>query len=398
MRGPYLLELEDREKTKRVFESVGPDRFGLEWMLDKAHIHPLYLKEVKSPAANVLKQQMLSLGGDAVVGKWVIDMSRDESDVLLLGTVKQYKALSGKLSGQPWGLKALGERIENLLNAITAEKKICWEWPRHRLEIGKKTLIMGILNVTPDSFSDGGRFIEPGKACERARKMVEEGADIIDVGGESTRPGSQPVSVEEELNRVMPVLETLVRELPVPISIDTYKAQTAREALRIGVHIINDVGGGKKDEGIAAVAAEYGAPVIIMHNESKPTEIPQELVAGVIDDLAASLEIYKRAGLAADKMMVDPGIGFGKGPVGNLILLRNLQSFRTLDRPVLLGASRKSFIGAVLGTPVSERLEGSLAAAAWGVFKGAAVLRVHDVQETCRLVRMLEGIKHAGES
>jgi len=397
LRGPYCLKLKDQEQVRSVMRSIGPDPFGLEWMLDKAGIQPLYVRDVKSQAANILKQQMLSLGGEAVVGKWVINLAKDESDVLLLGTVKHYKALIGKLAYQPWGLKELGARIKAYLEGLDKNRTLQWKWRHMELTVGERVLVMGILNVTPDSFSDGGRFMEPQKALDQARKMAADGADIIDVGGESTRPGSQPVSPEEELDRVMPVLELLLKEMPIPISLDTYKANTAREALALGVHIINDVGGGKKDAQIAEVVAAHGAPVILMHNQKRDCRIPHELAADVIDDLAESIKIYEDAGLEREKIMIDPGIGFGKDAQGNLVLLNQLGALKTLRLPILLGVSRKSFIGAVLDTPVDERLEGSLAAAAWGVINGASVLRVHDVRETVRLVRMLEAVAKAGE-
>jgi dihydropteroate synthase len=396
LRGPYLIELDNIEKARRVFQEIGPDSAGLEIMLEKERIYPLYVQKVKSPAANILKQNMLSVGGEAVVGRGVVNMGAEETDVLLLGTLKQYKALGSKLPFQPWGLKKLGENINLLFQGIKKNKQVIWNWPAKQLVIGEKVLIMGILNITPDSFSDGGLYLDPQKALSHARQMVEDGADIIDVGAESTRPGSQPISCDEELDRVLPVIELLRKEIPVPISLDTYRARTANEALSLGVEIINDVGGGKKDPEIAKIVAEYNAPVIIMHNEKMSNKVSSgELVAGVIEGLRESLRIYEKAGLPVEKIMIDPGIGFGKGPEGNLILLNNLQSFQSLNIPILLGASRKSFIGAVLDTVVSERLEGSLAAAAWGVIKGASILRVHDVKETVRLVRLLEAVKNA---
>lgn len=395
MRGPYLMDLGEIEKTRHLFESIGPDIIGTNIMLEKERIHPVYVKEVKSPAANVLKQSMLSLGGEAVVSRGTVNLAAEKTDILLLGTVKQYKALCPKLIKQPWGLKKLGERLERLLQIPGQSSRLSWTWPKKELHIGGRVLVMGILNVTPDSFSDGGRYADPYKALEHAHLMVEQGADIIDIGGESTRPGSQPVSCEEEINRVMPVLELLLKEIPVPVSLDTYRAKTAKEALALGVDIINDVGGAKLDPEITKVVSEYNCPVVIMHNKKMEYASSYELVAGVIDELQDSMRLYEEAGLAPDKMMADPGIGFGKGPEGNLILLNNLLSLQTLQRPVLLGVSRKSFIGAILNTTVSERVEGSLAAAAWGVIKGAAVLRVHDVKETVRLVRVLEAIKNA---
>lgn len=399
LRGPYCFRLKDREEFRALMRAVGPDAAGLELMLDKTGIYPLYLKEVKNPAANILKQQMLSLGGEAVLGRSAINMAQEESDVLLLGTVKHYKALTGKLQFQPWGLKGLGTRIGAFLEGLDKKEQVSWRWPGLELTVGKRTLVMGILNITPDSFSDGGKFFEPQKALEHAMEMVAAGADIIDVGGESTRPGAQPVSTGEELARVMPVLELLLKETAVPISLDTYKADTAREALSRGVHIINYVGGGKKDEerAMAKIVAGKDVPVIIMHNQKRDCTHPYELVTGLIDDLAESVRIFEDAGVKRDKMVIDPGIGFGKDARGNLIALHHLEAFRGLNLPVLLGVSRKSFIGAALDAPVEKRMEGSLAAAAWGMMNGAAILRVHDVRETVRVVRMLEAIGKAGE-
>ena len=397
MRGPYYLELKNRAAARSLMSLVGPDPAGLELMLDKSLIHPLYLKDVKSPAANILKQQMLSLGGEAVVGRWAITSAREESDVLLLGTAKHYKALAEKLSGQPWGLKDIGARITTILQGLDHKRPVVWKWPGLELTLGKRTLVAGILNITPDSFSDGGKYMEPLQALARARKMAAEGADIIDVGGESTRPGARPVSPEEEMERVMPVLELLLKEISVPISLDTYKAATARAALAMGVHIINDVGGGKKDAQLAQVVANHDAPVIIMHNQKRDAKDPYVLAADLVEDLAESVKIYENAGLSREKMVIDPGIGFGKNAPGNLAALYNLRALKTLGLPILLGVSRKSFIGAALGAPVDDRLEGSLAAAAWGVLNGADVLRVHDVRETVRLVKMLEAIGQAGE-
>ncbi len=396
MRGPYMLDMENRQAAREIFRVIGADQGGIDVMLDKAGIYPFFLKEVKSPAANILKQQMLSLGGEAVIGRWALNNSKEFTDVLLLGTIKHYHALTQKLTGQPWGLENLRSRLEGLLGGLMKREKVCWKWVDREITLGGKPLVMGILNITPDSFSDGGCYLEPGAALRQAQKMVEEGADIIDVGGESTRPGALPVSVDEELHRVMPVLEGLLKEIPVPISLDTYKARTAFEALKFGVHIINDVGGAQKDAEIAMVVADFAAPVIIMHNKKCSADTSHELVAGITDDLADSVELYRQAGLPLEKMAIDPGIGFGKDPRGNLAVLKNLASFQTLNLPVLVGASRKSFIGAVLGTTPQDRLEGSLAAAFWAAQKGAAILRVHDVKETVRMLKVLEAIRNAG--
>lgn len=394
MRGPYLLELKSEAEIKSVFQAIGCDEAGGHFMLKKSRILPLLVKEVRSPGANVLKQQMLSLGGEAVVGRGVIDCSQEYSDVLLLGTIKEYQTLVERIKQQPWGLKQLGVNIAELLAKLGSKRQITWEWPNRKLTIGKKVLVMGILNVTPDSFSDGGKFQGVEKALEHAWEMVEEGVDIIDVGGESTRPGSAAVSAEEELARVIPVLEKLLPEIPVPISLDTYKAEVAEQALSLGLHIINDVGGGLKDSRMAEVASRYQAPVIVMHNPETAGYV--DLVPDIVDSLTQQIKIFEDAGLPAEKIVIDPGIGFGKDWRENLLVMKRLKSFCSLGKPVLLGVSRKSFIGKVLDFPVSERLEGSLAAAAWGVMNEMDILRVHDVRETVSMVRVLEAIKNEG--
>lgn len=395
MRGPYLIDTGNREKTKKLLSDIGPDLAGLEIMLEKEHVYPLYLQEVKTPAAHILKENMLSLGGEAVTARGVLTHAQELSNVLLLGTEKQYRALVPKLARQPWGLKKTGQDILEVLAKTLHPDKIIWSWPSKELVIGERTLVMGILNVTPDSFSDGGRFFDKEKALEQARQMVADGADILDVGAESTRPGSQPVSGEEELERLLPVLEQLVKEIAVPISVDTYRGATAKAALELGAEIINDIGGGKFDPELPRVAAAYQASSIIMHNEKVEAQDTFGVITAVVDSLRESQGIYAQEGLAPGKMMLDPGIGFGKGTPGNLILLNNLASLKTLGCPYLLGASRKRFIGETLDKTVDERLEGSLAAAAWGVFKDAAVVRVHDVKETVRLVKLLEAVKKA---
>ncbi|MGB4503399.1 MAG: dihydropteroate synthase [Syntrophaceticus sp.] len=253
---------------------------------------------------------------------------------------------------------------------------------------------MGILNVTPDSFSDGGKFFDPLVAVEHAHQMVEDGADIIDIGGESTRPSTwteEPLSAAEEIRRIMPVLERLLAEVKVPISIDTYKAETARAALEAGAHMINDIWGFQRDPGIAAVAGEYDVPVILMHNQDG-TEY-QDLMGDLLAALRNSIEIAQNGGVQPDKIIVDPGIGFGKDVQQNLAVMRRLRELRSLGKPILLGTSRKSMIGKTLNLPADQRLEGTLATVVWGIAQGAAdIVRVHDVKETVRAVRMVDAI------
>jgi dihydropteroate synthase len=260
----------------------------------------------------------------------------------------------------------------------------------HTLELGKKTLVMGILNSTPDSFSDGGKYTEVEKAVEHAKKMVESGADIIDIGGESTRPGFAAVSVEEELQRVIPVIKAVSQHVNVPISIDTYKAEVAKQALDAGAHIINDIWGAKADEKMAKVAAEYEAPIILMHNRQNRDY--HLFLRDVINDLYESIAIVKKAGVKDTNIILDPGIGFAKDYHENIQMMQNLDRLTALGYPVLLGTSRKTMIGQALNLPASERMEGTGATVCFGIQKGCQIIRVHDVKEMSRMAKMLDAL------
>ncbi|MEL3974710.1 dihydropteroate synthase [Rossellomorea oryzaecorticis] len=261
---------------------------------------------------------------------------------------------------------------------------------KYELDYYSKTLIMGILNVTPDSFSDGGSYDSVQKAVERARVMVEEGAHIIDVGGESTRPGHTPVSADEEIARVVPIIEALVKEVDVPISIDTYKAETARKAIEAGAHIINDVWGAKKDPFMAEVAAEKGVPIILMHNRMDNEY--GNFMRDAIQDLQESIALVKKAGVKDDQIILDPGIGFAKTFEQNLEMMRRVDVLVSLGYPVLYATSRKRVIGHVLDLPVEERVEGTGATVCWGIQKGCQLVRVHDVKEMARMAKMMDAL------
>lgn len=265
------------------------------------------------------------------------------------------------------------------------------------LELGNRTLIMGILNATPDSFSDGGRYTHVDAAVSHAQAMVSEGADILDIGGESTRPGFEPVGLEEELRRILPVIRAVREALPhVPISIDTYKAAAARQALEAGAHIINDIWGLKGDPNMAAVAAEYGCPVIISHN--RHARDYNDLVPDVLADLHSSVSIASAAGVAEDRVWLDPGIGFAKTFNDNLELLGRLSELTALGYPVLLGTSRKRFIRQVLNLPVEDLVEGTAATVALGIAHGCQIVRVHDVRAIKRTTLMTDAILYRGRS
>ena len=265
----------------------------------------------------------------------------------------------------------------------------------YSLDYGKKTLIMGILNVTPDSFSDGGNYDHVDRAVQHAIEMVQNGADIIDIGGESTRPGHDVVPLEEELNRVIPVVQAVAQAVKVPISIDTYKAEVAKRAVQAGAHVINDVWGAKADLNMASIAAELQVPIILMHNRNNRNY--QEFVRDVFNDLFESISIVKKAGVRDEMILLDPGIGFAKDHQENLVMMRSLDKLVALGYPVLLGTSRKSIIANVLGLPVGERVEGTGATVCYGIQKGCQLIRVHDVKEIARMTKMMDALMAKGE-
>ena len=257
-------------------------------------------------------------------------------------------------------------------------------------DVKNKTYIMGILNVTPDSFSDGGKWNDMDHALKHTEAMIAEGADILDIGGESTRPGHTPVGAQEEIERVLPVIEAVKSRFDIPISVDTYKGCVAEESLKHGADLINDIWGLKYDPEMAPVIARYNAPCCLMHNKDN-TEY-NNFIVDMLAETQECVNIAKRAGIADDKIILDPGVGFGKTYEMNLMTMDNLELFRKLGYPVLLGTSRKSMIGLALDLPVDQRVEGTLATSVIGVMKGCAFVRVHDIKENKRVIQMTEAI------
>ena len=285
---------------------------------------------------------------------------------------------------------------------MTARAVRDYRWPDgRRLTLGKRTVLMGILNVTPDSFSDGGRWDTPEKAARRARQMVAEGADIIDIGAESTRPGATPLTAQEETERLRPYLAAVLAAVEAPVSVDTFRAETAAMAAQMGAHILNDIWGlqyAPEPGAMARVAAAHRLPVVVMHNQPGK-EYDGDIIAAIQRFFVRSAAIAREAGVPEENLILDPGIGFGKTAAANLTVLRRLEELTRGDGarwPWLLGVSRKSFIGAALGLPVEERLEATGAACVWGVMKGCGLLRVHDVKEIARMSRMIDAIDCEG--
>ncbi|MCP3032141.1 dihydropteroate synthase [Halobacillus sp. A1] len=266
--------------------------------------------------------------------------------------------------------------------------KLVTQSKTYRLE--EESIVMGILNITPDSFSDGGRFTHVEAAIEQAVQMEKDGAHIIDIGGESTRPGHKPVSAKEELGRVLPVIDALKERISIPISIDTFKSDVAEKAIETGAEIINDVWGAKADPEIAKVAARHNVPIILMHNRNNKDY--NSLIADMKQDLRESIEIAKQAGVQDEHIILDPGVGFAKNADDNLLVMRELDQFQELGYPLLLGTSRKSFIGKVLDLPVEERMEGTGATVCLGIAKGVQIVRVHDVKAITRMTKMMDAM------
>lgn len=270
----------------------------------------------------------------------------------------------------------------------------------HRLTLGRRTLVMGILNVTPDSFSDGGQFLSPGEAIAQGERLAADGADLIDIGGESTRPGAARVGVADECARVLPVIRALARRLRVPLSIDTSKAAVAEAALDAGCVLVNDVMALRGDQRMASVVARARAPVILMHMRGTPRTMQRRtryraVEADVLAELRRAIRQALEAGIAEERVLVDPGLGFAKTAAQSLRLLRRLDALRTLRRPIVVGPSRKSFIGAVLDAPVEERLMGTAASVALALAGGAHIVRVHDVRAMAQVARMSDAILNA---
>jgi len=286
---------------------------------------------------------------------------------------------------------------ERGLKELREKKRFILELGQKTLDLSSRTHLMGVLNVTPDSFSDGGRFLKLEEAVKQGLKLAEEGADIIDIGGESTRPGSEPVTIEEELRRIMPVIEELTKRIQVPISIDTYKSKIAKEVLDSGASMVNDISGLRFDPEMKKVIAEYDVPVVLMHIQGTPRNMQENpkydnLIEDIKSYLNQSISMAEETGIGEDKIIIDPGIGFGKTLDDNLKILKNLREFKSLGKPVMIGVSRKSFIGKILDLPTDERLEGSLAALAIAVINGANILRVHDVKESKRVAKLVDAI------
>jgi len=395
----------DPQLIAQELEQVGAQGPGRRIMWSKAEFLPVKLDRLSCVAANVLKQEMLARGGDCAVHKDCLTLEREETSVLLTGTRAQYEELIGKLRQQGFDLPDVAQQLNDLLSNLDTPSKAA-QFGRYSLPLGERTLVMGIINVTPDSFSGDSLGDDVEAAVAQARRMKDEGADILDVGGQSTRPGSDPVPVEEELRRVIPVIERLAAPdgVPLPISIDTNRAEVAEAAIEAGAHIINDITGLRDDPALAEVAARTGAGLVLMHIQGTPRTMQEnphydDLLGEVIQYLREGINTALRAGVKKERIWVDPGIGFGKTLDHNLELLRRLRELRSLGCPILVGTSRKSFIGKILAKrkggdvpPHKERVVGTGATLAVSIAHGADIVRVHDVAHAVEVAALADAI------
>nr|WP_092068389.1 dihydropteroate synthase [Dendrosporobacter quercicolus]NSL47078.1 dihydropteroate synthase [Dendrosporobacter quercicolus DSM 1736]SDL75211.1 dihydropteroate synthase [Dendrosporobacter quercicolus] len=397
---PRVVEITTARQACLELKKVDCHASGINIMADKAVFRTIKLEQVPAKAASLLKQTFLAKGGEVAVARGTADLSVEYTDVLICATLKQYKLAVSQLKLQPWGLPRLACCIEELLAFAETFPARHYQWSNQQLTIKPgRTLIMGILNITPDSFSDGGKYNRVELAMKRTEELIAAGADIIDIGAESTRPyaGAEVISAREELDRLLPVVEQVIACSSVPISIDTYKSSVAYEALKLGAHMINDVWGLQKDPAMAEVIAKFDVPAIVMHNQ-QGTHYARDIMAHICEYLQRSVALGVAAGIDRSKMIIDPGIGFGKTPAQNLDVMSRLEQLAAVGCPVLLGTSRKRFIGEVLGAEVDDRVEGTGATVALGIVKGVNIVRVHDVRAMTRVARMMDAMLGSGEN
>lgn len=371
--------------------SYGLEIEAVELFRKQAFRHLIKLRHVPGPAVSFLEKEAAAHNLIMLIYKKEPDINGC-NDAILAGTATEFAGICTSLEKKIEDPFLIGQMIRGVLEKLNKNKPDTLSLGKTVLPLGERTLLMGILNITPDSFSDGGRFDQLEEALLQAHRMAEDGADIIDIGGESTRPGHEQVSAEEELKRVLPVIKALKNDhtFKLPLSIDTCKAAVAETALQAGVEMLNDVWGLKEDSALARVAADFKVPICLMHNRRKASY--EDLIPDIIAELEESIELAHQAGIEDKQIIIDPGIGFGKDLQQNLDVMLHLRDFCSLGYPLLLGTSRKSMIGKTLDLPAEERLEGTAATVAYGISAGADIIRVHDILEMRRVAVMTDAM------
>jgi dihydropteroate synthase len=392
--------IDSKEEAEAEFKNIGSTAEGAKIMSEKFVNLAVRVDGVQNKAVNILKQEMLARNGDVAVSKNVLYSSAEKSDVIIFGSEKSIISLTDKIRLQPFGLGALSAELGVFLNNHQKNKsKNILKVANKDLGLVGETVIMGILNMTPDSFFDGGKYPKFNDACEQADKIANEGARIIDVGGMSTRPGSKPISVNEELERTIPIINYIKKNHDILISIDTFRSEIAENAIKEGADIVNDISSLTLDERMKLVVAQSGAGIILMHMKGTPENMQDkpaydDVISEIYNYLATQVKVALNAGIKQENIIIDPGLGFGKTPEHNFKIIKKLSDFKSLGYPVLAGASRKSFTGLHLKLSPEDRLEGSLAAAVLCVLNGADILRVHDVKETIRAISIVKATQN----
>ena len=395
-----IIKINDLKQAVAIFQQIGVDPYGIEAMAPKTINVNILLKDKSCKVANIIKQEMLSIGGDAAVARGSIDSSIASTDVLIMGTLKQISELIKKIDKQPFGLNLIAKEISEIIKNSGQDQSVL-KTSKREIVLGGKTIIMGILNVTPDSFSDGGLFYNTKTAVDHALQMIDEGADIIDIGGESSRPGAMSVDAKTELTRVIPIIEKLVKKTKTPVSIDTTKAKVARIALAAGAEIVNDISALNGDKKMAGTVRDAGAALILMHMRGNPQSMQKnnlvydDLMGEIMSYLKTSSEKAISTGIDKNCLVIDPGIGFGKTAEDNYKIINSLAELKGLGFPIMLGPSRKSFIGKVIGGEPHERIEGTAAAVTAAIINGAQIVRVHDVAAMKKVCAVTDAIVSA---
>lgn len=399
MKRVYLLNPLSVREIVSYFKSlsVHPDGMGI--MDKKSVFYTFKIKSLPSPAANILKQEALAAGAELATAWSVIKASGTPTDAVLTGTYRQIEIIVQKIMPQQFGLSGIAAELESAIKNLFQPHTV-FKYMDSAINFDNGPKIMGIVNVTPDSFSDGGSFFSTDAAVRHGIELYEQGADIIDIGGESTRPGSRSVDVKEEKRRVVPVIKHLREKISIPISVDTTKSEVAKAALDNGADIVNDVSALTHDSRMAGIIKKYRAGAVLMHMKGTPgtmqhAPVYNDVVADILSYLEQRADHALQCGINREHIIVDPGIGFGKTLEHNMIILKHIKAFRALGFPLLVGASRKSFIGKLTDTDADRCVYGSVAAAVWTAANGVDIVRVHDVKETRQALSIVKHIMDA---
>ena len=390
-----IRPLSNRRNLIKEIKLIDADNGSIPFFKAKSEMLYFKIYGIKTGEANILKQELLSRGGDLVVNQTCAVCGSKETDALIMATAKTIRQLITKLGFLPyWSLPKIKKKLEEFLQGVPKADLVLSN--NRVLDLWNKPLLMGIINVTPDSFYSNSR-VKEDRLLLKVQEYIDKGADILDIGGESTRPGSDPVSLEEELARVIPAIKLIREKYDIPISLDTYKAEVARQGVEAGADIINDISGMTLDEDMVNVVKETGAPIVIMHMKGNPKNMQDnpeydDVIKEICSYFEEKIEYALSSGIKKEQIILDPGIGFSKRLEDNLAILKYMDEFKMFGLPLLIGASHKSVVRDVLNVPVCERLSGTLATTALATQLGANIIRVHNIKENKQVIDMIYAI------